>query len=83
MRTSRSLPKSPSQACAPSFGAACAVPEQLQLHGRRCALRPSRASGVRQGETSACCFYDAVLDARRVAHGDDFAIAGYDADLDI
>eukprot|EP00969_Alexandrium_andersonii_P065247 2873739-Alexandrium_andersonii.AAC.1 len=40
----------------------------LRPAGRRCALRLSRAS---------------ELGVRRVVHGDDFAFAGYDADLDI
>eukprot|EP00969_Alexandrium_andersonii_P002261 99013-Alexandrium_andersonii.AAC.1 len=39
--------------------------------------------GFARGKASACCFYNAELDARCVVHGDDFTSAGYDADLDI
>eukprot|EP00969_Alexandrium_andersonii_P252922 11178587-Alexandrium_andersonii.AAC.1 len=39
--------------------------------------------GFARSKASACCFYDAELDARCVVHGDDFTFAGCDADLDI
>eukprot|EP00969_Alexandrium_andersonii_P030473 1329385-Alexandrium_andersonii.AAC.1 len=39
--------------------------------------------GFARGQASACCFYNAELDVRCVAHGDDFTFTGYDADLDI
>eukprot|EP00969_Alexandrium_andersonii_P304150 13444906-Alexandrium_andersonii.AAC.1 len=35
-----------------------------------------------RGKASACCFYSAELDIRRVARGDDFTFTGYDVDLD-
>eukprot|EP00969_Alexandrium_andersonii_P113533 5018065-Alexandrium_andersonii.AAC.1 len=35
------------------------------------------------GKASACCFSNAELDVRRVAHGGDVTFTGYDADLDI
>eukprot|EP00969_Alexandrium_andersonii_P178527 7893496-Alexandrium_andersonii.AAC.1 len=52
----------------------------LRPVGRRCAMRRSRAA---RGKASACCFYNAALDARCVVHGDDFTFTGYDADLDV
>eukprot|EP00969_Alexandrium_andersonii_P341655 15101672-Alexandrium_andersonii.AAC.1 len=39
--------------------------------------------GFARGKASACCFYNAALDARCVVHGDDFTFTGYDADLDV
>eukprot|EP00969_Alexandrium_andersonii_P048725 2137167-Alexandrium_andersonii.AAC.1 len=39
--------------------------------------------GFARGKASACCSYKAELDARCVAHGDDFTFAGYDVDLDV
>eukprot|EP00969_Alexandrium_andersonii_P009757 425963-Alexandrium_andersonii.AAC.1 len=39
--------------------------------------------GFAKGRASACCFYSAELDVRRVVHGGDFTFAGYDADLDV
>eukprot|EP00969_Alexandrium_andersonii_P011714 510547-Alexandrium_andersonii.AAC.1 len=49
------------------------------------ALRTStlESFGFARGNASACCFYNAELDIRCVVRGDDFAFAGYDADLDI
>eukprot|EP00969_Alexandrium_andersonii_P329289 14550641-Alexandrium_andersonii.AAC.1 len=44
--TLRSLRKCPSPARAPSSGVASTAPVLLRLIGRRCALRPSRASGL-------------------------------------
>eukprot|EP00969_Alexandrium_andersonii_P101325 4470225-Alexandrium_andersonii.AAC.1 len=39
--------------------------------------------GFARGGASACCFYNAKLDVRCFAHGDDFTFAGYDVDLDV
>eukprot|EP00969_Alexandrium_andersonii_P155068 6855523-Alexandrium_andersonii.AAC.1 len=39
--------------------------------------------GLVKGRASACCFFNAELDVRCVAHGDDFTFTGYDADLDV
>eukprot|EP00969_Alexandrium_andersonii_P055795 2459346-Alexandrium_andersonii.AAC.1 len=39
--------------------------------------------GFARGKASAGCFWSAGLDFRCVVHGDAFAFAGYDADLDI
>eukprot|EP00969_Alexandrium_andersonii_P296044 13084211-Alexandrium_andersonii.AAC.1 len=39
--------------------------------------------GFARGKASACCVYNAELDVRCVVHGDDFAFAGRDADLDV
>eukprot|EP00969_Alexandrium_andersonii_P097605 4310109-Alexandrium_andersonii.AAC.1 len=81
----RSLQRCPSRACAPSPGAASLALVLLRPAGGRCALRPSRASGlpgVKQVR-AACCFYNAELDVRCAARRGDFAFTGYDADLDI
>eukprot|EP00969_Alexandrium_andersonii_P207278 9157743-Alexandrium_andersonii.AAC.1 len=61
------------------------------LHGTRAAparwgtLRTStlESFGFARGKASACCFYSASLDVRCVVHGDDFAFAGHDDDLDV
>eukprot|EP00969_Alexandrium_andersonii_P289963 12816819-Alexandrium_andersonii.AAC.1 len=39
--------------------------------------------GLARGKASACCSYNEALDARCVVHGDGFAFAGYDTDLDL
>eukprot|EP00969_Alexandrium_andersonii_P188548 8332957-Alexandrium_andersonii.AAC.1 len=39
--------------------------------------------GLAKGKASACCFYNAELDARCVVHGDDVTFTGYDVDLDV
>eukprot|EP00969_Alexandrium_andersonii_P146996 6500276-Alexandrium_andersonii.AAC.1 len=36
-----------------------------------------------RGKASACCFYNAELDAGCVVHGGDIAFTGYDSDLDV
>eukprot|EP00969_Alexandrium_andersonii_P090609 4000817-Alexandrium_andersonii.AAC.1 len=43
---SLSLPKSPNQGCAPSFGAASTAPGRRRRAGRRCVPRPWRASSL-------------------------------------
>eukprot|EP00969_Alexandrium_andersonii_P101994 4502555-Alexandrium_andersonii.AAC.1 len=39
--------------------------------------------GFARGQASARSFYNAALGARYVVRGDDFAFAGYDADLGV
>eukprot|EP00969_Alexandrium_andersonii_P078110 3444914-Alexandrium_andersonii.AAC.1 len=82
MCVSRSLLRWHRPACAPTCAGACVAPGRHLPGGGALYTSVLERFGFVRGKASACCFYSAKIDVRRVVQGDDFTFTGYDDDLD-